>query len=569
MTTATESGPVMAAVDTLLTMAPPERRDAVRTLQDRIRERRLRVLVAGEAKRGKSTLLNRILDRDVLPTGALPVTAVATTVRVDSGSDERITVRFTDGRQEQHPLAALSTFVSENENPGNRRSVVDVVVTLREAAAGVDQVDLVDTPGTGSVFEHNTDAARRAYDSLDAVLVVLSADPPVSASEAALLSEVAALAVRTFVLVNKTDQLEPEELAKTIEFTQAVVDGADVPARVWPISARTRDRGLTEFLSSFRRYLHSDSDTDVLRAVAGHAARLAAQLRDETTLVLAASRSNSAEHRDRVARFADRIAALAGQASTLRDTVDTAQRRAIRELTNDASLVTRQVVTVAQAEATAGFDGDPEIGPAEREVAGRQRAVEATVTAVESWRGARAAALQRELQRLTDDLNSEVEAYIGGLREDASTLLGVDLMLPADSIELRSDRAFWYATDPPMSWDLPGAQLARYHGPGAARRARRRLIDEVARMAGQQVGRARGDLQQRFADTVRRLTSQLATTHTDLLTQLRGALSAAEDLASRDTRDAAARRELLVAREATLAAVYTDLTRLNAAQAPD
>lgn len=557
----------MAAVDMLLGIAPPERRDAVRELQDRIREQRLRVLVAGEAKRGKSTLLNRILDRDVLPTGALPVTAVATTVRVDSGSEESITVRFADGRQEQHPLAVLSAFVSENENPGNRRGVVEMAVTLTEAAAGVDRVDLVDTPGTGSVFEHNTDAARRAYDSLDAVLVVLSADPPVSASEAALLSEVASLAVRTFVLVNKTDQLDPEELAQTIEFTQGVVDDADVDARVWPISARTRDQGLAEFLSSFRSYLLSDSDTDVLRALAGHAARLAAQLRDETTLVLAASRSNSTEHRDRVARFAGRIDALTEQTSTLRDSAEAAQQRAIRELTDDASLVARRAVTVAQDTATAAFDGDTETGPAKREAAGRRRAVEATVTAVESWREARAATLQRELQRLTDDLNSEVERQISALREDASTLLGVALMLPADSIELLSNRPFWYATDPPMTWDLPGAQLARYHGPGAGRRARRRLIGEVARMADQQVGRARGDLQQRFTDTVRQLTAQLSRTHTDLLTQLHDALTVAENLASRDTHDAAAQRELLTTREATLAAIYTDLTRLSAAQA--
>lgn len=43
-------------------------------------ERRLGVLVAGEAKRGKSTLVNPLLGRPVLPTGVIPVTAVATTV---------------------------------------------------------------------------------------------------------------------------------------------------------------------------------------------------------------------------------------------------------------------------------------------------------------------------------------------------------------------------------------------------------------------------------------------------------------------------------------------------------
>ena len=57
----------------------------------------LRVLVAGEAKRGKSTLVNQMIGREVLPTGVTPVTAVVTTVR-RAEADEHIEVAFQDGR---------------------------------------------------------------------------------------------------------------------------------------------------------------------------------------------------------------------------------------------------------------------------------------------------------------------------------------------------------------------------------------------------------------------------------------------------------------------------------------
>ncbi|MGH3196979.1 MAG: dynamin family protein, partial [Streptosporangiaceae bacterium] len=50
-------------------------------LRDRLDAARLRVLVVGEAKRGKSTLINALLGRDVLPSGVTPLTAVTTTVR--------------------------------------------------------------------------------------------------------------------------------------------------------------------------------------------------------------------------------------------------------------------------------------------------------------------------------------------------------------------------------------------------------------------------------------------------------------------------------------------------------
>jgi len=46
----------------------------IASLRDRLASRRLRVLVAGEAKRGKSTLVNALLGRPLLPTGVPPLT---------------------------------------------------------------------------------------------------------------------------------------------------------------------------------------------------------------------------------------------------------------------------------------------------------------------------------------------------------------------------------------------------------------------------------------------------------------------------------------------------------------
>src|SRR5664279_2765596 len=68
---------------------------AVAELQERWVQARLRVLLVGEAKRGKSTVGNAILRRQVLPTGVLPLTAVATTVR--AGTPERIEISHHDG----------------------------------------------------------------------------------------------------------------------------------------------------------------------------------------------------------------------------------------------------------------------------------------------------------------------------------------------------------------------------------------------------------------------------------------------------------------------------------------
>ena len=46
-----------------------------------------------------------------------------------------------------------------------------------------DGVRLIDTPGVGSVYEHNTDVAYQYLPKSDAALFLLSVDQPVSKAE--------------------------------------------------------------------------------------------------------------------------------------------------------------------------------------------------------------------------------------------------------------------------------------------------------------------------------------------------------------------------------------------------
>lgn len=85
---------------------------------------------------------------------------------------------------------------------------------------------LIDTHGVGSVHVHNIQAAKEAFAAMDASVFVLTADPPISGSELTLLREVADMAVRVFVVLNKADQLEREELDESPSFVSDVAAGA-------------------------------------------------------------------------------------------------------------------------------------------------------------------------------------------------------------------------------------------------------------------------------------------------------------------------------------------------------
>jgi GTP-binding protein EngB required for normal cell division len=226
----------------LLPLLPVERRTGLAEAVERAAAGRVRILVVGEAKRGKSTLVNALFERDLLPTGALPLTSVASVVTVAGqvGAD----VRYRDGRAEQIGLDAVAGLVSQRGNPDNVRGVDRVAITApsRWLPAGTE---VVDTPGTGSVHRANTDEAARARSTVDIVVLVVAADPPVSAAELALVAETLTTAAAAAVVVNKTDLVAPGDLAEILTFTRdatrTALGGVDVPT--FPMSLREAGPG--------------------------------------------------------------------------------------------------------------------------------------------------------------------------------------------------------------------------------------------------------------------------------------------------------------------------------------
>ncbi len=105
----------LAAAAQLLGVA--EVADLAAETAGRLQALRLEVAVVGEFKWGKSSLINALVGRAVLPVGVLPLTAVPTVLEQ---GEEGLVVEDADGHQDQHRLDRLAEFVIEEANPGNR-----------------------------------------------------------------------------------------------------------------------------------------------------------------------------------------------------------------------------------------------------------------------------------------------------------------------------------------------------------------------------------------------------------------------------------------------------------------
>lgn len=190
-------------------------------LEQRVREQRFYVACLGQFKRGKSTLLDALVGAQVLPAGILPVTAVPTIVR--HGPQLAARVRMQSGEWKEIRPEELEEYVSEEKNQQNRRgiSAVEVFTNSHLLASGMC---LVDTPGLGSIFQTNTEATRAFIPHVDAALIVIGADPPLSADELSLVETVSRHVKDLIFVLNKADRASKEECRQAAEFARQALE---------------------------------------------------------------------------------------------------------------------------------------------------------------------------------------------------------------------------------------------------------------------------------------------------------------------------------------------------------
>ena len=152
----------------------------------RWREPHTTVVVVGEIKRGKTSLINSLLGRP----GLLPVDAdVATNVYLAvHGAEQPSVVVHLDGERPELviDLADIPLYASNAGNPGNHRCV-------RAVEVGVDHpllrqgLTVVDTPGVNGPYAGHTEVTLAALGLADALLFVTDASKPLTSTELAFL----------------------------------------------------------------------------------------------------------------------------------------------------------------------------------------------------------------------------------------------------------------------------------------------------------------------------------------------------------------------------------------------
>jgi GTP-binding protein EngB required for normal cell division len=215
-------------------------------LRARLQNDRFQLAVLGQFKRGKSSFINALLGAPVLPTGVIPLTAVATFIVWRASPLVTIYFRGQAPKQNFSCESAeqirdvLFRFVAEEVNPKNKLQVERVELHY-PADILFGGTTIIDTPGVGSTLQHNTQAALQVLPECDAAVFIVSADPPITEVELDYLHRLKAKLPRVFFALNKADYLGVDERRSAVDFLQNVLasngltNGDD---RIFLISAR-------------------------------------------------------------------------------------------------------------------------------------------------------------------------------------------------------------------------------------------------------------------------------------------------------------------------------------------
>ena len=490
----------------------------------RTEEGRLRVAMLGQFKRGKSTLLNALLGVPLLPTGITPVTAIPTYVRAAASPSLRIAFEGSRAALElRDPLKfpdILSRYVAETANANNREQVRRVEIAI-DSATFSDRVVLVDTPGVGSTFVHNSRTAETVLSDCDVGVFVLSPDPPITEVELNYLDTVRRLIPKLYFALNKVDLLSPSECEVALAFLANVLEdklGLRAP-RIFPLSARTglsarqagdgaalAASGLVELEEALARELASEERAIAFATGRKRAVSLVGELLYHRQLKHKALLTPEQELAQKIEKFEHGISRFEAERADLSDLMGIDRRRLLKEVEAATDRIWKdgrsRFAKLAEEETLPGFDEQ-----AVRARLGQALEIHFEAASREATNEASAALISRLARH-----EVQAGALLAQVRQAAADLMEISVRLPPPELAFEVAReAYWVAPAPQNSIiDASALAFSRFM-PSASheKRLRRQIASDTERAVLRNVANLDWALRQNVEDAFRRFEASL------------------------------------------------------------
>lgn len=178
------------------------------------------VVVCGEVKKGKSSLINAIIGKDILPVDTKVATSQA--FRVINDEKEQYFIVYTDGTKSQATKEDLENFGSQARIDKNGEPIVfDRIVDYMEIHTPISflpkSIVLVDTPGLGALYANHAVITKRHLAKASAVIFVLDPSNPITQPELEYLDNISKITPNILFVMTKQDNYDSEYISTQIK----------------------------------------------------------------------------------------------------------------------------------------------------------------------------------------------------------------------------------------------------------------------------------------------------------------------------------------------------------------
>lgn len=203
----------------------------LKLLKKAIDEDVFRLLVVGEFSRGKSTLVNALLGKNILPADPNPTTVMLNVIH-DGNDDAAYFIHYKDNTVKEVTCDGFKAMVAKEPSPdksqkdsiqelyadATRNAIIDYAEIVVKNDFGKLGIDIVDTPGMNDINTVREEITLNYIPKADAAIIVCSALEPLSRSEFKFIKDQleANQITNLFVAVNYCDLLKNEADRKRI-----------------------------------------------------------------------------------------------------------------------------------------------------------------------------------------------------------------------------------------------------------------------------------------------------------------------------------------------------------------
>lgn len=191
----------------------------------------IEIAIVGQFSSGKSTFLNALLSKDILPMGITPVTSKVT--YINYADEYKLKVTYKSGAEKYLPVDEIAKFTDQRGE-----TIEDIkYLTIYAPIELLKEISFVDTPGLNSKSKSDTQETLKALNDVGGIIWLSLIDNAGKLSEEEMLEKyMKNFKNKSLCILNQKDKFTQEQIADTKNYIEKKF--SKYFSKVTPISAK-------------------------------------------------------------------------------------------------------------------------------------------------------------------------------------------------------------------------------------------------------------------------------------------------------------------------------------------